>query len=350
MKAEYVLDSEVTMTIGNAKGRPIIQVDLPRSRGCQAWIDETYPGNVYPEHITNNTEKIDPVVFVLKYDSRCMKQNLIVNGPQVPPTPLTSQIDLYAQIIDSKLPQFKKDFEGGNLKIAVCRFWDCSELISYADSLKGTIFFRSEYKPPQLIDLGLAESKPIRMDVSLADAIHGPPVAICDGHIRQYPTLSFTFFLPSLPKKMAATHSTNGEDNRYIFRFHKGNLITKEQSDQLAKKGEVFCSIRIVESKKSKFAPTDSFDSAPSQAIAYGSNFGATYYTEADKDLFATHYFSRTFELYGNLTQQNFTLSGGFCSTPYGDLPGGRQALVGDIIEHIPGVTLLTNYPGFYAK
>ena len=71
LKANYVLDSEVMMSIKNLKGRPVIQVDLPHSRGCQVTLDEEYPGVVFPEHITNSPEKADPIVFVLKYDSHC---------------------------------------------------------------------------------------------------------------------------------------------------------------------------------------------------------------------------------------------------------------------------------------
>ncbi len=350
IKAEYVLDSEVTMTISNTKGRPIIQVDLPHSRGCQVWIDQDYPGNVYPEQITNNVEKIDPIVYVLKYDSRCMKDKMITDGTQYPSTPMTSQIDLYAQIIDSKLPQFKKDFESGNLKIAVCRFWDCSELISFNDSLKPMTFYRSDYQPPKFVDLSLGEAKPIRSNIPLVQAIHGPPVDVCDGQIKQFPTLSFTLFLPSLSKKLVSSSSGTATDTRYIFRFHKGQLISREQGDELARKGEVFCSVRVVEQKSPKAAAVESFEFAPLQAIAFASNFGATYYSEKDGDLLATRYFSRTFELYGNINQQNFAVTGGFCSTPKGDLPSGRQVLVGDIVENIPGVSLLTNYPPFYAS
>ena len=167
VKANYVLDSEVIMEIRNEKGRPIIQVDLPHSRGCQVTVDEDYPGYIYPEHITNSTEKIDPVVFVLKYESKCLAEKNHTYGEQTLNVPWSSRIDLYSQVIDSKLPQFRKDFESGNLKIAVCRYWECSELISFKDTLQPLTFFRSEYQPPQFFDLKLGEEKKIRPDVPL---------------------------------------------------------------------------------------------------------------------------------------------------------------------------------------
>ncbi len=346
----YVLDSEVTLSIASVKGQPVIQVDLPRSKGCQVYMDEQYPGYVYPEHITNNLEKLDPVVFVLKYESRCLEDRLHTYGQQIPLTPITSQINLYNQVMDSKLAKFKSDFESGNLKIAVCRYWDCSELISFKDSLQPKIFFRSEYRPPQIVDLKLSEMKPIRNDVPLVEAIYGPPVPVCDTRLKQPPTLSLSLFLTSMPKKMASSHQEFPEDNRYIFKFYKGQLISKEKADALAKNGEVFCSLRVIEAKAPNKKPADSFDFAPIQAIAYASNLGATFYNETDKDLVLTQYFSRTFELYGQITQNQISLSGGFCSTPHGDLPSGRQVLVGDIIENIPGVSLTTNYPQFYSN
>ncbi len=356
-RSNYVLDSEVMMSFKNVRGRPVIQVDLPHSRGCLVSLDEEYPGYSYPEHIANSTEKIDPVVFVLKYDSRCLIDKRQAYGEQTLNVPMTSQIDLYSQITDAKLPLFKKDFESGSLKISICRFWECSEIISYKDSLSPTIFFRSEYQPPQQIDLKLAEEKKIRADVPLVEAIYGPPISVCDGRIKQVPTLNFALFLPSLSRKAAVNHQSFETDDRYIFRFYKGEIISKMKSEELAKNGEVFCSLRIIEQKpipekkaKKKVKPPESFEFAPIQAVAYASNLGATFYSEADKEMSPTQYFSRTFELYGSVTQQNLTISGGFCSTPHGDSPTGRQALVGDIIEHIPGVSLTTNYPAFYSE
>ncbi len=356
VKANYVLDSEVTMGIKNEKGKPILQVDLPHSRGCQVTIDEEFPGNIYPEHITNAIEKIDPVVFVLKYDSKCLAEKNHIYGEHTLSVPLSNQIDIYGQIIDAKLPQFKKDFESGNVKIAVCRYWECSNLISYKDSLTPLTFFHTEYQPPQFFDLKLGEMKSIRADVPLVEAIYGPPVSVCDGRIKQAPTLNFALFLPSLPKKLAANHQSYAGDDRYIFRFYKGNIVSKEKAAELAKSGQVFCSLRIIEQrdktvkKPKEKTDSDTFDFAPIQALAYASNLGATFYSEADKALISTQFFSRTFELYGTLAEQNVIVSGGFCSTPHGDSPMGRQVLVGDIVEHIPGVTLTTNYPAFYSK
>jgi hypothetical protein len=347
-KSNYVLDSEITLSIANVKGHPIIQVDLPRSNGCQIWLDQEYPGVVYPEHITNNVEKLDPMVFVLKYESRCMNERRATFGDQSPLMPHTSQINLYNQIIDSKLEKFKSDFESGILKIAVCRYWECSDLISYQDSLQPKIFFRSEYKPPQTIDLKLAELKPIRNDVPLVEAIYGPAGSVCDGRLKQGPTLAMSLFLSSMPKKLASSHQEFPNDYRYIFKFYKGQLITKEKANALAQAGEVFCSLRVIETKSKSAQPIDAFEFAPIQAIAYASNLGATFYNESDKSLLLTQYFSRTFELFGKITQNQITLSGGFCSSPHGDLPNGRQIFISDLIEHIPGVTLSTNYPGFY--
>ncbi len=354
MKSNYVLDSEVIISIHNQNGQPVVQVDLPHSRGCQVTLDQEYPGFVYPEHITNSLDKIDPVVFVLKYDARCLAEKKQAYGEQTLNVPMTNKIDLYAQVIDAKLPQFKKDFESGNLKIAICRFWECSELISFKDGLTPSIFFRSEFQPPQYFDLKLGEEKKIRSDVPLVEAIYGPPISVCDGRIKQAPTLTFAMFLPSLAKKLAASHQSFESDDRYIFKFYKGNIISKLKSEELAKSGEVFCSLRIIELKSSaaknlkvKTSVFESFEFAPIQAIAYASNLGATFYSEADKNMISTQYFTRTFELYGTVTQNSISVSGGFCSTPHGDSPMGRQVLVGDIVENIPGISLTTNYAVF---